>query len=179
MQMTGHSVVDAISQISITGNITPPSWYQHIRYVNKRGNYPDLLAIAILSEIIYWHRAAEVRDECSGQLTGWKKKFKGEKFQRSLDSFCNFYGVSEKLIRTSIRLLEQLGLIVSETLPIQTPFGTIPNALHITPVPSAIADISYRVKMPEVLEKSFLPNSAGRADQLGSDESPIRQFIYI
>lgn len=51
--LTGNAIVDAVAQIHIEGNITPASWYQHIRYTNSRGTYTDHLAIAILADVIY------------------------------------------------------------------------------------------------------------------------------
>ena len=57
---TGNSTVDAIGQMNITGNVTPPNWYKTILRDNGK---PYLLAICILSEICYWYRPKEIRDE--------------------------------------------------------------------------------------------------------------------
>ncbi len=166
-RLTGHPDVDAIGQLNITGNVTPQSWYQHIRYSNKRGNYPDLLAIAILSDIVYWYRPVEVRDEITLHVVGWRKKFKDDKLQRSPDTFAKLYGVSLKQVRESLQLLQQLGLIDIELRSIKTGYGTIPTVMFIGLNPHAIARISYQLN-PETLEKSLLPNSVGRGAELGN-----------
>ncbi len=166
-RLTGHPDVDTIGQLNITGNVTPQSWYQHIRYSNKRGNYPNLLAIAILSDIVYWYRPVEVRDETTLHVVGWRKKFKDDKLQRSPDAFAKLYGVSLKQVRESLQLLQELGLIEIELRPIKTRYGTIPNTMFIGLKPYAIAEISYQLN-PETLEKSLLPNSAPLPTELGN-----------
>ncbi len=173
-RLTGHPDVDAIGQLNITGNVTPQSWYQHIRYSNKRGNYPDLLAIAILSDIVYWYRPVEVRDEITLHVVGWRKKFKDDKLQRSPDTFAKLYGVSLKQVRESLQLLQQLGLIDIELRSIKTGYGTIPTVMFIGLNPHAIARISYQLN-PETLEKSLLPNSVGRGAQFGRKGCRIGQ----
>ena len=47
---TGNSIVDASAEISITGNITPQTWYKTI--VKETGK-PHLTAIVILADIVY------------------------------------------------------------------------------------------------------------------------------
>lgn len=173
-RLTGHPDVDTIGQLNITGNVTPQSWYQHIRYSNKRGNYPNLLAIAILSDIVYWYRPVEVRDETTLHVVGWRKKFKDDKLQRSPDAFAKLYGVSLKQVRESLQLLQELGLIEIELRPIKTRYGTIPNSMFIGLKPYAIAEISYQLN-PETLEKSLLPNSVGRGAELGNKGCRIGQ----
>ena len=173
-RQTGHPEVDAIGQLRITGNVTPQSWYQHIRYSNKRGNYPDLLAIAILSDIVYWYRPFEVRDETAIHVVSWRKKFKADKLQRSPDAFVKLYGVSLKQVRESLQLLQELGLIDIELRSIKTSYGTIPRTMFIGLNPCAIAQISYQLN-PETLEKSLLPNSVGRGAELGNKGCRIGQ----
>ena len=62
---TGNRIVDASAEISITGNITPQAWYKTI--VKETGK-PHLAAIVILSDIVYWYRPTELRDESTGQI---------------------------------------------------------------------------------------------------------------
>ena len=57
---TGNETVDQISGMEITGNVIPPAWYRTIR---KETGKPYLNAIIILSDIVYWYRAIEVRDK--------------------------------------------------------------------------------------------------------------------
>ena len=60
IMMTGNYTVDAITQLHITGNVIPENWYKAII---KPSGKPYLNAIIILSDLVYWYRAAEVRDD--------------------------------------------------------------------------------------------------------------------
>jgi len=48
---TTTPVVDAISNLSFSGNILPPHWLKKITMSNGK---PDLAGVIILSDIIYW-----------------------------------------------------------------------------------------------------------------------------
>jgi hypothetical protein len=172
-RMTGHPVVDAIGQINITGNVTPHSWYQHIRFTNKRGNYPDMLAVAILSDLVYWYRPTEIRDEATLHLVGWRKKFREDKLQRSPETYVDFFGASLKQVRSSLKLLEDLNIIDIELRSVKTGFGTIPTVMFIGINPTEIARITYQV-MPNTLENSLLHTSVTMGAQLGHKACPIR-----
>ena len=52
---TGNARVDQMGQIRITGNVTPQVWYKTI---TRKNGKPHLLAIAILSDIVYQWRYA-------------------------------------------------------------------------------------------------------------------------
>ncbi|MFP1483844.1 hypothetical protein ACLB1S_19830 [Escherichia coli] len=41
------------------------------------------------SEIVYWYRPTEVRDEHTGALLGYRKRFQGDKLQRSYRRLLN------------------------------------------------------------------------------------------
>ena len=69
---TGVNSVDALYGVIFTGNIIPNSWYSTIR--TEKGK-PDLTAITILSEILYWHRP---REECDESDAGGIKLIKRE-----------------------------------------------------------------------------------------------------
>ena len=79
---TGNTKVDQTGQIRLTGNVTPQIWY---RTITRENGKPHLLAIAILSDIVYWYRPAEVRDESSGNITGYRKRFRADMLQRSYE----------------------------------------------------------------------------------------------
>ena len=70
---SGNPAVDLMGSIRITGNITDLEWYKHIR---KPSGKPNHLAVSILSDIVYWYRPTDVRDENTGFVIAKKKKFK-------------------------------------------------------------------------------------------------------
>lgn len=69
---TGNASVDTLAEMSISGNVTPVNWYKTILRENGK---PYPLAICVLSEIVYWYRPVEVRDEHSGMTIGYRKSF--------------------------------------------------------------------------------------------------------
>lgn len=147
--LTGNRYVDEVAKIHIEGNITPASWYQHITYTTTRGTYADRLAIDILSDIIYWYRPSEVRDELTGATKGWKQKFRGDSFNRSYERYAAYLKASFKQVKESFALLERMGLIRLEFRHISAKDSTkgapASNVMHIIPIPDAIAKITYSV----------------------------------
>ena len=57
---TGNRIVDEVGRINISGNIIPMVWFQAIRYPNGK---PNVNAIIILADIVYWYRPTEIRDD--------------------------------------------------------------------------------------------------------------------
>ena len=78
---SGNQIVDAMGMMNISGNVISQIWYSTITRPNGK---PYLLAITLLSDIVYWYRPAEERDEQSGRVIGWKKRFKGDLLQKTL-----------------------------------------------------------------------------------------------
>lgn len=90
---TGNMIVDSIGKINIIGNIIPHTWYKSI---HRESGKPYLNAIIILSDIVYWYRPIELRDEHSGEIIGYKKKFKGDLLQRSYQQLSTMFGISKR-----------------------------------------------------------------------------------
>ncbi len=101
---TGNEIVDKLSTISIMGNITPHIWYKTLK--KEKTNKPYLHAIVILSDIVYWYRPEEKRDEQTGQFIGYKKKFKADLLQRNYKYFSDMFGISEKEGQRALAFLE-------------------------------------------------------------------------
>jgi hypothetical protein len=80
----------------------------------------------------------------SGALIGYRKKFAENLLQRSPKDFAKTLNATERCVRESMRLLEDLGLIQVINKPVTTRFGTQPNVMHIDINPEAIAAITYR-----------------------------------
>lgn len=75
---TGNEIVDENAKLNISGNIIPQVWY---RTIIRESGKPNLTAIIILADIVYWYKPTEIRDEGTGQVIGVRKKFKSQ--QRS------------------------------------------------------------------------------------------------
>ncbi len=63
---TGNDIVDQVGMIGLTGNIIPEAWYKTV--ISRNGKV-NLLAVNILSEVVYWYRPTELRDETTGNVT--------------------------------------------------------------------------------------------------------------
>lgn len=125
---TGNDRVDRLSRMNITGNIIPSAWYQTIR---KGTGKPYLNAIVILSDIVYWYRAAEVRDEGSGRLLGYRKRFKADLLQRSYQQMADQFGITKRDATNAVVELERLG-VVKRVFRILTIGGQlVPNILFL------------------------------------------------
>jgi|GEM_PF-4877675 len=131
-------------QSPFTGNITPISWYKNIRKDGKR-HLVDGTAIAILSDIMYWYRPTEVRDESTGRLKGYKQKFAADKLQKSYQSYAELLGVPKSEVKRAIDNLVRLNLITREFRNIKTKEGlSINNVMFLEPILENIIKVSHR-----------------------------------
>ncbi len=101
---TGNTISDQIGQLNFTGNVIPSVWFQTV--VSSAGR-PNLLACQLLSEIVYWYRPSEVRDQQTGQFIGYRTKFKGDLLQKSYQSLADLYHVSKRQVMRAIVFLEK------------------------------------------------------------------------
>ncbi|MFI7783490.1 replication protein [Citrobacter amalonaticus] len=134
--------VTAIGQINFTGNVTPAAWWRQITLPSGR---PDQTAITLLSEIVYWYRPSEVRDETTGALTGYRKRFRGDKLQRSYQSFADQFGFGKRETTDALKRLRDAGLITLELRSVDAPGldgVKMHNVLFVEPVAERIADIT-------------------------------------
>jgi hypothetical protein len=138
--------VSEIGQINFSGNIIPEVWFQAIKHNGKT----NVNAALILSEIIWWYRPQEIRDEGTGKLIATSRKFNGDLLQRSHQSFAHKFGITKKQSYDACKLLERLGLIElilikSMTLPSGDRIG---NVLYIRVFPEKIMEITHPLSPP-------------------------------
>lgn len=137
---TGNRIVDASAEISITGNITPQAWYKTI--VKETGK-PHLAAIVILSDIVYWYRPTELRDESTGQIIAIRKKFKADLLQRSYQQIAEQFGLSKKEATNAIIFLEKLGVIKRVFRTINLNGLVVNNVLYIELIVEKLKELTY------------------------------------
>ncbi len=143
---TGNVKVDAMAQIQLTGNVTPQIWYKTITRENGK---PHLLAIAILSDIVYWYRPMEIRDEGTGHIIGYRKKFKADILQRSYDQFAELFGESKRSVTDAVIRLENLGLIKRVLRTIDVAGMKYNNVLFIDLFPDQLYKFTYPDAVPD------------------------------
>ncbi|SFO03012.1 conserved phage C-terminal domain-containing protein [Xenorhabdus japonica] len=132
-------VVNEISKINITGNVIPAVWWQFIKFPSGK---PDSTAIILLSEIVYWYRPTEIRDELTGELKGFRKRFHSDKLQRSYQSFSDQFGFTKREVTDALKRLRDHGFITLELRKINTANGIINNVLFIEPVAGTLTKIT-------------------------------------
>ena len=145
-----------IGKINFVGNIIPHTWFQHIRYPeNKDGKTkPNVNAIVILADICYWYRPIIEKDETTGEIIGYRKKFKGERLQKNYNSIAKQFGFTAKQTRDAINFLESMGLITKE---VQQRYEledgkVLYNVLFIEPISQNIEKISFELKATSALQ---------------------------
>ena len=105
---TGNDTVTALGEMNFSGNVIPMNWFKTIRRENGR---PYLVAINILSEICYWYRPVEKRNEATGMVEGYFTKFKEDLLQKNYEQLSEQFGESKRIIKDAVIFLEKLGVI--------------------------------------------------------------------
>lgn len=137
---TPTEAVKQMGRLNLSGNVIPSNWWQHIKLPSGK---PDSTAIILLSDIVYWYRPSEIRDEVTGELKGWRKRFHGDKLQRSYQAFANQFGFSKREATDALKRLRDADLITLELRTVTTPEGlTLNNVLYVEVVPEAIYAIT-------------------------------------
>lgn len=132
--------VEAIGQLNITGNVIPGSWFKTV--VGDTGK-PNLNAIMVLSDVVYWYRPTEMRDERTGATVGFQRKFKGDLLQRSYKQLSDQFGISKQSAMRAVVLLEKLGAITRVFRTIETDDTVLNNVLFIKPNVERIFELTY------------------------------------
>lgn len=137
---TGNRISDRVAEINFTGNVIPSVWFKTI--VNEKGR-PYLLAIMILSEIVYWYRPIEDRDENTGEFIGYRTKFKQDLLQKSYKDLAEYYQVTKRQVTDAIIVLEKLGVIQREFRTVEKNKVRCNNVLFIRLNPDKLRDLTY------------------------------------
>lgn len=137
---TGNRIVDEVGRINISGNIIPMVWFRAIRYPNGK---PNVNAIIILADIVYWYRPTEIRDEITGQVVGRHKKFRDDLLQRSYGQISELFGLTKKQVVTAVNTLEQMGVIKRKFRNMRINGQFVSNVLYLELVPQRLLEITY------------------------------------
>ncbi len=147
---SGNPAVDQVGRMSIVGNIVPASWFKTVLTDSGKPHY---LAIMILSDIVYWYRPTEIRDERTGQLLGWKKKFHNDMLQRNYEEYAKLMGESERTIIRAIAQLEQLGVVIRHRRDLTLKGGmTVRNVLFLELIPERLYQLTFADNADPIVE---------------------------
>ena len=136
--------VEAMRDISITGNVVPQMWFKTVTFDNGK---PDTNSILILSDIVYWYRPTEDRCERSGVIKSYKKKFSEDLLRRSYADLEEQFGLSKKQSRDCLIRLEKLGVIRRILRSVDLSNGRQNNVMYIELIPSVLSTLTH--KAPE------------------------------
>jgi hypothetical protein len=90
----------------------PQSWFHHICY---RNGSPNLPAMVVLAEIVYWHRPIAI-NETDGTFKAWGKRFKGKYLQHNRSEYAQRYNLTPNQVTDALAALENMGLITRHIL---------------------------------------------------------------
>jgi hypothetical protein len=134
------AAVAEMAEISLTGNIVPISWFQKLTFDNGK---PDLNSILILADLVYWHRPSEVRDERSGAIIGYKKKFAEDLLRKSYSDLQAQFGLSDRQLRDCFSRLENRGVIRRVFRTKNSSNGRQGNVMYIELFSSVVKELTH------------------------------------
>ena len=137
---TGNAIVDAVGAINISGNVIPQAWYKTI---TKETGKPYLAAIVILSDIVYWYRPTEQRDESTGQVVAARTKFRSDLLQRSYQQLADQFGITKRDATNAIVALEHLGVVKRHFRKMEIGGVTLNNVLFLELIPDGLMKVTF------------------------------------
>ena len=81
---TGSETVNRMCRLQFTGNVIPSTWYHTIK---KETGKPNLNAIIILADIVYWYRPMEIRDEATVSCVDSKRNSRLTFYRETISSW--------------------------------------------------------------------------------------------
>jgi hypothetical protein len=174
MTSSAHSAVHTLKDIHFEGNIIPIPWFNHITFENGR---PDTNAILLLSDIVYWYRPAIVRDEGSGQVLGYQKKFRADLLQKNYQDYENLFGFSKKQIRDAFVRLEEIGVIRRVFRTVETGFGYQSNVMFIDLFADKVREITHKVPPIDIeIERGVHESKEGVTLKLQGRDKEVKTY---
>ena len=159
---TGSTAVDRMVNFPITGNIIPEGWYHTIKF---KSGLTDYASIIVLADIVYWYRPKEVRNEETGELIGYKKRFNKERLQRSYPQLMKRLALTRDQAVRTVKALCDLGVITKECETIEVCGQKMHNVLFIDLNVDKLWELTYPDSLPDPnqapppLEQGTIPGS--------------------
>ncbi len=170
--MTGlNNVVLQIGQMNFRGNVIDHGWFKTITLDNGK---PNMVAISILGEVVYWYKPTEVRDEHSNNVR-YKQKFKADTLQKSYQQFADSFGFTKRQVKDACDYLKDRGLVHIEFRTVFANGTRCNNVMFIEPIPEEIQKISilyWENGTPPTLERNRLLQSNVPPSYCKTEEPP-------
>jgi hypothetical protein len=163
-------IVRAVGAINFVGNVVPHSWYKHLTLPNGK---PYIVAITILSEIVYWYRPLVLKDEATGRVLPPQKKFSEDKYRKSYGEFAEQFGFSKRQVIDAISYLKAQGVITTEVKKTAVVQGVLKgNVLYIEVVPPRLQAISALPDEDAIADDPSIPGGIEGQDLQGQSLTP-------
>lgn len=138
---SGNQYVDCMDKLDLGASyMIPATWFSTIKYESGK---PNLNAMLVLSDIVYWYKSTPVYDVTGENIVGRKKKFSSDLLQRNYAQISEKFGFSKEQAICAIQALEELGLIEKQLRTIKINGISIPKVMFIKPIISKIEEITY------------------------------------
>jgi len=174
MTSSAHSAVHTLKDLHMEGNIIPMEWFNHITFENGR---PDTNAILILSDIVYWYRPTVIRDERTGMVTDYRKKFKADLLQKNYQDYETLFGFSKKQIRDAFVRLEEIGVIRRLFRTVETGFGYQSNVMFIDLFADKVREITHKVPPIDIeIERGVHESKEGVTLKLQGRDKEVKTY---
>ncbi len=139
-KLAGNAGVNAVATMAVTGNVIPAAWYKTI---TTPAGKADLTAINILADNLYWYRPREVRDEFTGDVVAYQKRFSADYLQRSYEQLSEHFGISKRQAKDAVVRLEELGAVRRVLRNVECATGVVGNVMFIAIDPARIFELTY------------------------------------
>lgn len=157
-----------IARINLRGNTMDQGWFKHLTLDNGK---PYMVAITVLSEIFYWYKPTEIRDEKTNEIR-YKQKFKADKLQKSYQQLADSFGFTKRQVLEACKYLLKRKLILIEFRTIIVNGTRLNNVMYVEPVVENIQKISILYQDPITLERDTLPHYNEGGSHTEKGEAP-------
>ena len=172
MFTTGIPTCDQLREVAFTGNVIPQIWYRVFVKSDLKHPKPHLLAINILADIVYWYRPREIRDEGSGQIIGYQKKFRDDLLQRSYAQIAEQFGCSAGQAKDAIVFLEEMGVVRREFRTLRSNGMVYANVLYLALNVERLKELTY--PCGEISPDGCPEDSDEASDEIS--DTPVLEF---
>ncbi|EEK99092.1 Prophage LambdaBa04, DnaD replication protein [Bacillus cereus BDRD-ST26] len=124
--------------MNFRGNVIDHGWFKTLTLDNGK---PNMVAISILGEVVYWYKPTEVRDEHSNNVR-YKQKFKADTLQKSYQQFADSFGFTKRQVKDACDYLKDRRLVRIEFRTVFVNGTRCNNVMFIEPIPEEIQKIS-------------------------------------
>ncbi|KAB2502357.1 DNA replication protein DnaD [Bacillus cereus] len=157
-----------IARINLRGNTMDQGWFKHLTLDNGK---PYMVAITVLSEIFYWYKPTEIRDEKTNEIR-YKQKFKADKLQKSYQQLADSFGFTKRQVLEACKYLLKKKLITIEFRTIIVNGTRLNNVMYVEPIAENIQKISILYQDPITLESDTLPHYKDGGSHTKKGEAP-------